>query len=678
MCLPRRPASVWALAVQLQTPERERSLNPARARGLRRARRERAPCEPAAWTPLPPVVDLLVALALLTRVRAARVAAGEISESRLYDVRAFKCVVAELGYLRTLTRPGTGGTIVTSMPQLVAGLARLHPKWRMTGDKFADRDRHQQAVRRRLRDLDAMGLLRWRIGVDVDGEDARTELELRPAPDVTDDELVAAAAQLERWQKRHGAALNTGSSTGIRNAAGHARPVSAGERQRRGVARSRERADRVRMTSTTNSAPRFATPTTSENILVLNASQVDSRSACGARTDARERQDEGHHSWVTRHQRHDRASAETAISVVAETASPGMEGSGAELAPERSVPWDESALLERVAARLAARRPVWDMIAAQAAGRAAQVASWGLDRGWPVGRLREAWVVWRYGSLCAGELGAAPAGRLERDDLERLRRALGRYERYTAARPTGFPAGGLAVLAAIAAIAAERDARPQTLHYAIRVLDQLSRRMRAAATAHDTHRRDGAAKRARRRQTRPGETLMFAFRRSPWPCWVALDDEGDPLLADGELVLIERSGILAAPDREDPWYLQTLRDAQLLAGLWPHAKLDGRTTMAQSASDYDLDDARRRARPGPYGPPLDRRTTAQLADLRLSQLAGMPLPAVTRLTTERRDQLLEHYALEQATRRTAERQILAERLADLGNVNGGVEPGADA
>ena len=68
------------------------------------------------------------------------------------------------------------------MAQLVQGLARLHPAWRMDGDKFADRDRHHSAVRRRLRALEAMGLLRWRVGIDVDGEDARTELELLDAP----------------------------------------------------------------------------------------------------------------------------------------------------------------------------------------------------------------------------------------------------------------------------------------------------------------------------------------------------------------------------------------------------------------------------------------------------------------------------------------------------------------
>jgi hypothetical protein len=100
--------------------------------------------------------------------------------------------------------------------------------------------------------------------------------------------------------------------------------------------------------------------------------------------------------------------------------------------------------------------------------------------------------------------------------------------------------------------------------------------------------------------------------------------------------------------------------------------------MAQGASDYDLDDARHRARPGPYGPPPDRRTTIDPADLRLAQLAGIPLPTVTRLTPERRDQLLEHHALERDDQRRAERHALAARLADLGSIDRGGESGADA
>jgi hypothetical protein len=56
-----------------------------------------------------------------------------------------------------------------------------------------------------------MGLLRWRIGTNPDGEERRTELELRPAPDASAEELQAAARHMEYWQARYGLALNTGS-----------------------------------------------------------------------------------------------------------------------------------------------------------------------------------------------------------------------------------------------------------------------------------------------------------------------------------------------------------------------------------------------------------------------------------------------------------------------------------
>jgi hypothetical protein len=276
--------------------------------------------------------------------------------------------------------------------------------------------------------------------------------------------------------------------------------------------------------------------------------------------------------------------------------------------------------------------------------------------------------------MCAAELGVAPAGGLEADDLQRLRRALGRYERHAACAPRGFPAGGLAVLACIAAIADERDARPQTLHFAIRVLDQLSRRMRAAATADDAGRRDRAVARARRR--RSGNSDAFAFRISAWPSWVALDASGDPLLEGDELVLVDKAGIQAAPDRDDLWYLQTLRDAQLLAGLWPRPEADGRSTMA-AGQDYDYEAARRRARPGPYAPPTDRRARLEFADMRLAQIAAMPLRSVQCLSTETRDKLLEHYRVERAGQRTAERDALCSRLAELG-IEGARDDDGDA
>ena len=149
----------------------------------------------------------------------------------------------------------TAAPCVTSMRQLVAGLARIHPAWDMTGDAFQARDRHYQAVRRRIRDLQEMGLIDCRIGHDLDGEERRTEIELKPAPQVAPQELAAAAATLARWQNRYGPALNTGSRTGIRNAARHGRPLTASERQRRGCHHARQAAAARRSRSSRSNSP---------------------------------------------------------------------------------------------------------------------------------------------------------------------------------------------------------------------------------------------------------------------------------------------------------------------------------------------------------------------------------------------------------------------------------------
>jgi len=58
---------------------------------------------------LPAPVGAVVLLALLARVRAGRVAAGELSPGRVHDVRAFRCCLAELSYLRRLAAGGVMG-----------------------------------------------------------------------------------------------------------------------------------------------------------------------------------------------------------------------------------------------------------------------------------------------------------------------------------------------------------------------------------------------------------------------------------------------------------------------------------------------------------------------------------------------------------------------------------------
>ena len=338
------------------------------------------------------------------RVRQARIDSGEYKTPagrpgqtpRLYDIRTYKDVLAELAYLRRLAAGGrTGGTIVTSMPQLVAGLAPLHPAWTMTDDKFVDRDRHHRAVRRRLRDLQEMGLLRWRAGVDVDGEEARTEIELQAAPDVSADELDDARAQLRRWESRYGRALNTGSSTGIRGARRLARPLSASERQRRGIARTRARATSRRDASPTNSDPHCVAPPTSENSPDADKLTEDDR-RCGLRTGARANGVAIPPPGTANESAACKASETAAVTEEAKTP------------PPVRPPLDATSVLERVAARAAQRQPVLDLIAGQAADRALEVALWSLDRGWPMRRIQEAWVVWRHGPMHLAEQAGPP------------------------------------------------------------------------------------------------------------------------------------------------------------------------------------------------------------------------------------------------------------------------------
>ena len=185
-----------------------------------------------------------------------------MSQSRLFDLRAYKSVLAELSYYRRLARAGAPSAhVATSMPQLIKGLARLHPSWKMTGDPLEDRDRHHSAVRRRLRAMVEAELIVWTRGVNLDGEEARTELLLLEPPQVTPQELAAARAQLAKWRVTHGNRLNTGSSTGIRDIAKVAALPSPAERCTRARNRVQQlRAARIRgALSPTKTAPPFGT-----------------------------------------------------------------------------------------------------------------------------------------------------------------------------------------------------------------------------------------------------------------------------------------------------------------------------------------------------------------------------------------------------------------------------------
>ncbi|MGO9958774.1 MAG: hypothetical protein ACLP50_22895 [Solirubrobacteraceae bacterium] len=630
--------------------------DPARRRGLRRARSP-APLPEVAATVMPAAVDAVHLLALLTRVRARRVADGELGEGRLYDVRAFKTSYAELGYLRRLAAAGRhGGTVITSMRQLVAGLAVLHPAWKLTDDGFENRDRHHQAVRRRLRALAEMGLLRWRVGLDLDGEERRTELELQDPPAVSAEELQAAASVLARWQARYGAALNTGSRTGVRNAAGHGRPLSASERQRRGARHARAAAaSRPRCDQKSNSTPPFGASATPQR------EQLDDRNVSGIRNACQR-------TRVTRTNVSQPPSESAAPERAVKDRTPGIEesrveGSLASVGGAVGVPevvggavWDPEALIARVKAREALRAPLLAAIAADAQARAVELAGWGLERGWPSSRLREAWVVARYGALAAADSGPAGAGPLDGEDYARCRRAVARYERNRSAAPEGYPAGGLAALLHLGALAADAQLpnAPRTLRYAIGALDQLARRMRALATAQSTQRQQAAAGRAARRRDPASRASKLAFRTPGWPAWILTPGHQQPRFDERGVLVLDERNITLAPGPDTSAYRTVIRDAYLLAGHPLPLDMDGRWQMALRHAGQ-LEPARRRERPG-------------IEELELRELAhrtGEPISLLRRISPVYRQAWLQHQRQHDAAQARAQTAAFRRALAEL-------------
>jgi hypothetical protein len=608
---------------------------------------------------MPAPVEPVHLLALLTRLRAQRVAAGELAAGRLYDVRAFKSAYAELGYLRRLAAAGrAGGTVVTSFRQLVAGLAALHPAWRITGadDGFEDRDRHHRTVRRRLDALQAMGLLRWRIGTNPDGEERRTELQLRPAPDVSAEELQAAARHLERWQARYGRALNTGSRTGIRNAAGHGRPLSASERQRRGCQRARAAATSRQQSgggSQSNSTPPFGAPATPENHLSVNANASQLRDACQRTGVARATAPAGS-SLSAALDDVETTGGQEAETRLAQRGPAAVEGAVGSCAAGGGDGWDPEALVARVRERELQRRPVLEVIAGQARERAAELAGWGLERSWPFSWLREAWVVARHGSAAAADSGPAGAGPLYPDDYARLRRAVARYERNHTAAPDGYPAGGLGALLHLGALAGagELPGGPRTLRYAVGALDQLSRRMRAIATADSAARRDSAAERARRRREPDPRALQLNFR-AKWPPWVVTDHDGNPVFDQLGMLELDPDARCRVPPANSEHYRMVVRDAYLLAGKQLPVDVDGRKQMALRHQGQ-LDRA-------------ERRPPASLQELELRELAhrtGQPIRVLRGLSPAYRSAWLADQRQQDAQRARAEILTFKQQLAN--------------
>ena len=148
---------------------------------------------------------------------------------------------------------------------------------------------------------------------------------------------------------------------------------------------------------------------------------------------------------------------------------------------------------------------------AQVSDARARVRAWPAGTTCPLGRLREAWAVHRYGLAEVVEAGAAAAGAARPELTRRVGEAIGLYEAYAEQRPPGWPESGAAALCGSPRSGA-RTGSP-----AMSRPDGLARGMRALAAEHDPARLDARARErapARSRRRRGGSCSGSLPRRA--------------------------------------------------------------------------------------------------------------------------------------------------------------------
>jgi hypothetical protein len=415
-------------------------------------------------------------------------------------------VYAVKRYLFRLGHAARSARFATSVEQLVVGLAPVMgwgavPRGR--GERAQFVRAHRKSVQRWLDDLQAAGLVAHVPERDGRGQWWRTQIQLFVAGDPTAQELRVAQFRARGWRRRErgrrrarrvapSLAAIRGRS-GVPGRATRSRVARARGRVlhelRRGanveaqIARAAEiRADRALLTH-----PYGAPPTSAD---VSGSPRPSRRSAtpesaaplawCPAQASMK------HGAFVAGTGAH----AEVASARAAVAARPAPNESSEEIG--RLPPGDFDALvLRRVAARQ--RQAAWrtSEIRVQASQRAADVRAWPAGRACPLGRLREAWVVHRYGLARVTDSGAAAAG-AKRPAVDRLvRRAIALYEAHAEHRPPGWPTGGAAALCALAA-----QGHANWLAGDVARLLTLARAMRATALEHDADRLAGARTRA--------------------------------------------------------------------------------------------------------------------------------------------------------------------------------------
>ena len=506
----------------------------ARARGLRRGHMRAAPCPRAPLTPVvaAPSLEQIVAvlLPLKSGPRGLRV-------DLACDVAALCSYLHHVARTPRKGQPATS-SLTTSSPALVAGLAAVYG-WKLTGERYSDRDHHYRALVRWLRLGQQAGLWTYHGAVDEDGEDRCTHITLLPPPALALDEQAAARAWITARHARYGKRLAT--SAQIRPVPGRILAAPATKQARAGH-RAFTRARARSMGSLHNGpTPYGVQPTVEQQPVVLSAHASYRDETLVASTGVtRTRVSAQNERSVATHQRPGHGL------VTDEVFSASLRD------PEGS--WDPDGLLARVTTREAQRQDLHRLLAEHVSRRVALTAVWGLDREWPAAAIREAWAVARHGAQAVAQ-SAPPGPRPTPTQLHRLRAAVERAARYEQDAAT-------ATVAAFLTWATRHDSA-QTCGGAITRYEQHTRQLRTQARRTQEQQLDRAHRRAQRRRQHAGGRL--AYRRAAWPAWVAINPgDGLPELDHSTGRLVITSGHQAPPPSSNHYRL-VQRDAILLA-----------------------------------------------------------------------------------------------------------------
>lgn len=436
-------------------------------------------------------------------VAAIRIARAQQGRTWSWDARVETSAIALLDYLYRRAHGekwagrGGSGRFACSLEQLVRGVA---PTLGWTGSPAKMMRNHRRSVQRWLDWLQRAGLAEHTPQRDGQGNWWRTIITLHEAGAELGESEAAASVRLNAWheqerrrrrrgtRRRHGRRLRDLSALRDRSRLGRA------ERRRRSCARRRllvqHQREQIRAAIVASLAGAKAHLPHPVGAKTASRGQHEDGEPLPAflRTIARERERE-----TIFDQQHSE-----------QTGQARRPGQG----PARINPTDPDAVPWRIAGEVARRwrsRPAEEWAPALAAvnRRTKEMLQWPKSAACPRWRLLEAWTVLAWGDLYAAAGGGQRLA-LWRDEHQadvrsgmpswlasephRRRRELDsailRYERCAAARPDGWPQGGIAALTHwIAAQHRTPGENPRCLAYDVRGFSRLTKRMAAEQRA---------------------------------------------------------------------------------------------------------------------------------------------------------------------------------------------------